>query len=50
MAVNDGTVVMAGMYPVRGGLAVVDHGAGVTSLYFHQSKVLVKPGQKVTRG
>ncbi|WP_345450468.1 LysM peptidoglycan-binding domain-containing M23 family metallopeptidase [Deinococcus aluminii] len=50
LAVNDGTVVLAGKYPVRGGLVVIDHGAGLTSLYFHQSKVLVKPGQKVTRG
>lgn len=49
-AVNDGTVILAGKYPVRGGLVVIDHGAGVTSLYFHQSKVIVKPGQKVTRG
>lgn len=50
LAVNDGTVVLAGKYPVRGGLVVIDHGAGVTSLYFHQSKVLAKVGQKVTRG
>ncbi|MFC4425309.1 peptidoglycan DD-metalloendopeptidase family protein [Deinococcus navajonensis] len=50
MAVNDGTVVLAGRYPVRGGLVVIDHGAGLTSLYFHQSRVLVKVGQKVARG
>lgn len=50
LAVNDGTVIMAGQYPVRGGLVVIDHGAGVTSLYFHQSKVTAKVGQKVTRG
>ncbi|WP_034383227.1 M23 family metallopeptidase [Deinococcus sp. YIM 77859] len=50
LAVNDGTVVVAGKYPVRGGLVVIDHGAGVTSLYFHQSRVTVKVGQKVTRG
>lgn len=50
LAVNDGTVVVAGRYPVRGGLVVIDHGAGVTSLYFHQSRILVRPGQKVTRG
>ncbi|WP_420597059.1 peptidoglycan DD-metalloendopeptidase family protein [Deinococcus sp.] len=49
-AVNDGTVVIAGMYPVRGGLVMIDHGGGVSSLYFHQSKVRVKPGQKITRG
>ena len=49
-AVNNGTVVVAGMYPVRGGLVVIDHGAGVTSLYFHQRAVTVNVGQKVTRG
>ena len=50
LAVNDGTVVMAGRYPVRGGLVIIDHGAGLTSLYFHQSRVTAKVGQKVTRG
>ena len=49
-AVNDGTVVIAGRYPVRGGLVVIDHGAGLVSMYFHQSKVLAKVGQKVRRG
>lgn len=49
-AVNDGTVVMAGQYPVRGGLVIIDHGAGVTSLYFHQRRVTVKVGQIVRRG
>ncbi|CAM3862143.1 peptidoglycan DD-metalloendopeptidase family protein [Deinococcus frigens] len=50
LAVNDGRVILAGKYPVRGGLVVIDHGAGVTSLYFHQSKVAVKPGQVIKRG
>ena len=50
LAVNDGTVVLAGRYPVRGGLVVIDHGAGVVSLYFHQSKVTAKVGQQVKRG
>ncbi|GAA4003499.1 M23 family metallopeptidase [Deinococcus rubellus] len=49
-AVNDGTVVIAGLYPVRGGLVMIDHGGGVSSLYFHQSKILVKVGQSVKRG
>lgn len=49
-AINDGTVVMASNYPVRGGLVMIDHGGGVSSLYFHQSKVLVKVGQTVKRG
>ncbi|WP_407570949.1 peptidoglycan DD-metalloendopeptidase family protein [Deinococcus altitudinis] len=49
-AVNDGRVVIAATYPVRGGLVAIDHGAGLVSLYFHQSKLLVKVGQRVTRG
>ncbi len=49
-AVNDGKVVIAATFPVRGGLVVIDHGAGLQSLYFHQSKLLVKAGQTVRRG
>jgi len=49
-AVNDGRVVIAATYPVRGGLVAIDHGAGLLSLYFHQSKLLVKVGQVVRRG
>ncbi|ULH16121.1 peptidoglycan DD-metalloendopeptidase family protein [Deinococcus sp. KNUC1210] len=49
-AVNDGKVVIAATYPVRGGLVAIDHGAGLISMYFHQSKILVKVGQTVTRG
>lgn len=49
-AMNAGTVVIAGTYPVRGGLVVVDHGLGVLSMYFHQRRVSVKVGDRVTRG
>lgn len=49
-AVNDGTVVLAGMYPMRGGLVVIDHGAGLTSMYFHQRRVLVKPDRPSRAG
>ncbi|WP_407539290.1 LysM peptidoglycan-binding domain-containing M23 family metallopeptidase [Deinococcus radiomollis] len=49
-AVNDGRVVIAGTYPVRGGLVAIDHGAGLVSLYFHQSRLLVKAGETVKRG
>jgi murein DD-endopeptidase MepM/ murein hydrolase activator NlpD len=49
-AVNDGKVVIAATYPVRGGLVAIDHGAGLVSLYFHQSRLLVKVGQSVKRG
>lgn len=49
-AMNDGTVVLVGQFPVRGGLVVIDHGAGVSSLYFHQGKLLVREGERVRRG
>jgi murein DD-endopeptidase MepM/ murein hydrolase activator NlpD len=49
-ATNDGTVEVAGQYAIRGGLTAINHGAGIVSLYFHQSQILVKVGQRVTRG
>jgi murein DD-endopeptidase MepM/ murein hydrolase activator NlpD len=49
-ASNDGIVEVAGLYPIRGGLTAINHGAGVVSLYFHQSKFLVKVGERVKRG
>lgn len=49
-ATNDGTVVVAGDYPIKGGLVVLDHGGGVFSLYFHQSEIRVQVGEHVRRG
>lgn len=49
-AANAGTVVMARHLPISGNIVAIDHGGGVFSLYFHQSKILVTVGQKVTRG
>ena len=49
-ATNKGTVVVAGTYATRGGLTVIDHGAGVVSAYFHQSKIGVRVGQTVEQG
>jgi len=49
-AVNDGEVAFVGKYVVRGNITVLDHGLGVYTAYLHQSKVLVKVGQKVARG
>ena len=49
-ATNVGTVRVAGFYPIKGGLIVIDHGGGIFSLYFHQSKLLVKVGETVKRG
>lgn len=47
---NDGVVRVAGFYPIKGGLTVIDHGGGVSSLYFHQSVMQVAPEQRVRRG
>jgi murein DD-endopeptidase MepM/ murein hydrolase activator NlpD len=49
-ATNDGIVEVAGFYPIRGGLTGINHGAGVVSLYFHQSQILVKIGQRIKKG
>jgi murein DD-endopeptidase MepM/ murein hydrolase activator NlpD len=49
-ATNDGVVRVAGFYPIKGGLVVLDHGQGVTSLYFHQSVLEVEVGDVVVRG
>ncbi len=50
VATNDGVVRVAGMYPIKGGLVIIDHGFGVTSLYFHQSALAVEVGEVVERG
>ncbi len=49
-ATNDGVVVVAGQYAVKGGWVMIDHGLGVYSHYFHMSSVGVEVGQQVTRG
>lgn len=49
-AANVGRVMVADFYPIKGGLVVIDHGASVYSLYFHQSKIWVKVGDTVSRG
>ena len=49
-ATNAGTVRVAGFYPIKGGLVMIDHGGGICSLYFHQSKILVRAGETVRRG
>lgn len=49
-ATNDGVVVLVGQYPIKGGLTVIDHGGGVTSRYYHQSRMHVTEGQAVRRG
>jgi hypothetical protein len=51
LASNDGVVVLARKsMALTGGTVVVDHGYGLTSAYFHLSKVEVKAGQTVLKG
>jgi murein DD-endopeptidase MepM/ murein hydrolase activator NlpD len=50
LATNAGLVRVAEFFPIKGGLTIIDHGAGVTSLYFHQSRILVAAGQRVEGG
>ncbi|MBN2558578.1 MAG: peptidoglycan DD-metalloendopeptidase family protein, partial [Clostridia bacterium] len=50
LAVNAGTVVMAGYSTGYGNKVVVDHGGGIMTLYAHASKILVSVGQGVEKG
>jgi murein DD-endopeptidase MepM/ murein hydrolase activator NlpD len=45
-----GRVVLAEPLAVRGNAALIDHGLGVFSGYWHQSKLVVQPGQQVEAG
>lgn len=49
-AAADGTVIVAGWMPAYGYEVVIDHGGGVSTLYGHNSRLLVSVGQDVKRG
>jgi murein DD-endopeptidase MepM/ murein hydrolase activator NlpD len=46
----DGEVIMAEYNSAYGNVVVISHGGGITSLYAHNSKLLVKEGDKVKKG
>lgn len=50
LAAFDGKVVFAGVDSVFGKMIVIDHGNGITTLYGHNSKLLVKDGDMVGGG
>lgn len=50
LAANDGVVVMAQFFGIFGNAVVIDHGAGIQTLYGHMSQLEVKPGEAVKRG
>jgi len=49
-ATGDGQVVFSGWRQGYGNCIIIDHGYDFKTLYGHQSKNLVRVGQKVTRG
>jgi murein DD-endopeptidase MepM/ murein hydrolase activator NlpD len=46
----DGTVTISDDYYLDGGFTLIDHGHGVSTCYLHQSKRLVKVGERIKRG
>lgn len=50
LATNGGVVRVAEFFPIKGGLTIIDHGVGVSSLYFHQSRIHTVAGEFVERG
>ena len=46
----DGVVVYTGLQTVRGNATIIDHGQGIYSGFYHQSKILVSVGEHVTAG
>ncbi|MFN0145909.1 MAG: M23 family metallopeptidase, partial [Dehalococcoidia bacterium] len=50
LATNAGVVVLSGHYYWRGNIVMVDHGAGVMSLYGHMQERAVAEGDTVAQG
>ncbi|MTI71524.1 MAG: peptidase M23 [Firmicutes bacterium] len=50
VAANGGVVKISGWLGGYGKVVLIDHGGGISTLYAHNSRLLVKEGQRVTRG
>ncbi len=50
VASNSGTVIKAAWNNSYGYMVVIDHGGGIVTLYAHNSELLVKTGDIVTKG
>lgn len=50
VAANAGVVVLTGEFYFNGHSVVIDHGAGLFSMYFHLRAVTVSSGESVARG
>ena len=48
-AANDGKVIFAEYFGIYGNTVLIDHGAGLVSLYAHMSSIDSKPGQMVKK-
>ncbi|MHB9038980.1 MAG: murein hydrolase activator EnvC family protein [Armatimonadota bacterium] len=49
-AAANGEVILSGWMGAYGYAVVIDHGGGVSTLYGHNSRLLVRTGQQVSRG
>ncbi len=49
-AAGDGIVVYAGVESGYGNYTCINHGNGIATCYAHQSVIMVKVGDQVTRG
>ena len=49
-AAAGGVVILARYYGLAGNTVFIDHGGGMTTLYFHMDKIQVKVGQTVITG
>lgn len=50
VAANSGNVIKAGWNNSYGNLLMIDHGGGIVTLYAHNSSLLVKAGDVVSKG
>lgn len=50
VAVNTGTVILAGWQSGYGNTVVINHGGGISTLYAHCNSILVRPGSYVEKG
>jgi len=50
VAADSGTVVYAGSYGGYGLVVIVDHGNGISTLYAHNSRLMVDEGEGVAKG
>ncbi|RKD25356.1 peptidase M23 [Caminicella sporogenes] len=50
VAAQSGKVIHAGWLGGYGKVVMIDHGGGIVTLYAHNSRILVKEGQNVSRG